>query len=78
MQSRVLQSRHLQQAHRDEDGTVIVEMVNGAAYLYRGVPQDVFDTLLQVSSPGSYFHSKLAGRYSETVIKQGAKKGMRR
>ncbi len=75
MQSQVLQSRHLQQAHRDSDGTVAIEFVNGAMYLYYAVPQDVFDTLLQSSSPGTYFHSKIAGKYGETIVSKGAKLG---
>ena len=58
MQSQVLQSRLLHKAHRDGDGNVILEFVDGAIIGYKQVPATVFDTLLQASSPGSYYHSK--------------------
>lgn len=78
MQSQVLQSRLLHKAHRDGDGNVILEFVDGAIIGYKQVPATVFDTLLQASSPGSYYHSKFKGQYKEFVIQQGVRKGKRR
>lgn len=78
MDSKVFQSRHLQEAVRDDNGNVVIRFVNGAIYHYTKVPEDVYDNLCQMSSPGTYFNAKISGNYGEKRLQAGMKKGRRR
>jgi hypothetical protein len=75
MAFRALQSRHLSGADYDP-GTqsLSIQFVNGAVHRYLNVPQTTADTLFQVSSPGTYFHDKIRGKYREMQIAAGSTK----
>lgn len=76
---RVLQSGHLNGADYDPDAQILwIQFTNGAVYRYHGVPPSVADTLFQSGSPGSYFHSKIRGNYSEVKAVDGTTKSGRR
>jgi hypothetical protein len=47
-----------------ENGVMEIEFNNGKRFQYAGVPQDVYDRLMRHSSPGSYFHQNIKGKYS--------------
>jgi KTSC domain-containing protein len=53
----------------DESSTLEIEFLNGATYQYFGVPESVFDGLMNASSKGSFLdqHVKKAG-YSYTRV----------
>jgi hypothetical protein len=76
---KVLQSRHLQSADYDaQSKTLVIRFVNGAMHSYHGVEQTTADSLLQSSSPGSYFHEKIRGKHTERKLMEGqTKKGNR-
>jgi hypothetical protein len=76
---RVFQSHHLNGGDYDpQTKTLTIQFVNGAVHNYHGVPQTIADTLFQSSSPGSYFHAKIRGKYSERQMAQGVTKSGRR
>lgn len=69
---RALQSGHLNGGEYDSETSVLtIQFVNGAAYQYSNVPQTVADTLFQMSSPGTYFHDRIRGKYPERKIQDG-------
>jgi hypothetical protein len=41
---------------------MIVQFVNGSIYAAANMPKSEYYNLIQSSSPGAYFHSKLKGR----------------
>jgi len=76
---RALQSSHLNGMEYDPDARVLtIQFVNGALYSYSGVPPTVADTMSQTSSPGSYFHDKIKGRYAETKLVDGTTRSGRK
>lgn len=71
----VFQSSHLNTHSYDPEARVLwVGFVNGAVYQFHGVPRDVYDSLAQSGSPGTYFHSKIKGQYRQTKLMNGTKK----
>ena len=70
-----LQSNHLNGANYDpESESLSIQFTNGAMYRYHGVPATVADTLMQIGSPGSYFHDKIRGQYREVKLQDGVTK----
>lgn len=51
-----------------ETSTLEVEFNKGSVYQYHGVPQDVFDSLMQAGSKGSYFNSNIKNSYRPTKL----------
>ena len=47
----------------DETQTMEVEFTNGRSYTHVGVPQEVYDGLVNAGSPGAYYNSAVKGRY---------------
>lgn len=74
-----LQSNHLNGADYDpESESLSIQFTNGALYRYHGVPATVADTLMQIGSPGSYFHDKIKGQYREVQLQAGTTKSGRK
>jgi len=48
--------------------TLEIEFKAGTVYQYDGVPQNVFESLMQASSHGSYFAAHIRDRYSTTKL----------
>lgn len=76
---RAFQSRHLNGGDYDPNTqTLTIQFVNGAIHTYHGVGPTEADTLFQTSSPGTYFHAKIRGKYRERKIAEGTTKSGRR
>ena len=43
---------------------------SGGIYLYRDVPQDVYDALMSADSKGQYFHEVIRERYPHWTLEQ--------
>lgn len=46
-----------------ETQTLEVEFYSGGIYKYSGVPESIFQGLMQATSKGSYFHDHIRARY---------------
>jgi len=46
-----------------ENRMLTIQFQNGGTYIYNGVEPEVAAGLGDASSPGSYFHQKIKGRY---------------
>lgn len=46
-----------------ENQIVHVQFINGSEYIYKGVPQHEFDSLLNAPSVGSYLHRNYKNVY---------------
>jgi hypothetical protein len=65
----VAQSSHLQEHHYDPNTeTLTIQFQNGAIYQYAGVPKTIYDTFHQNGGAGTYFWTKIRGRYATTKI----------
>ena len=75
-----LQSGHMNGMDYDETtGMLTIQFINGAVYRSSSaVPQTIADTLMQVSSPGAYYHDKIKDDYGMVKIMDGATKSGRR
>lgn len=51
-----------------ESTTLEVEFNSGAVYQYHGVPQDLFDGLMQAESKGRYLNAHVKGSYGHTKL----------
>lgn len=51
------------------DGDMEVQFTNGAEYLYKEVPEEVFDELLKAESVGKFFFSKIKGKFECDAVK---------
>lgn len=72
---RIAQSSHLQAHEYDGPSKMLtIQFVNGAVYRYANVPQTVYDTLSQHSTPGGYFHAKIKSKYPTVMIAGGTRK----
>lgn len=57
-------SSNVESVGYDERNQVVyVRFLNGTLYIYKGVPQYVFDGLLNASSVGSYLHRNYKNVY---------------
>jgi hypothetical protein len=54
--------------YEQEGSTLEVEFNTGAVYLYHGVPQGVFDSLMQAGSKGAYFNANIKNKYGTTKL----------
>lgn len=52
--------------YEPETSTLEVEFNHGGVYQYHGVPQDVFDSLMQAGSHGTYFNANIRNSYTTT------------
>lgn len=58
-------SSNVQSIGYDSDSSILeVEFTNGAIYQYFGVPQDVYDGLMDAASKGTYLHRHVKQAYS--------------
>lgn len=48
--------------------TLEVEFNNGSIYQYHGVPQDVYDSLMQSGSKGTFLNTNIKGSYGCTKL----------
>jgi hypothetical protein len=46
-----------------ENGTLYISFNNGGTYYYTGVPEFVFEDLLNAPSKGKYFHANIKNSY---------------
>ncbi len=53
----------------ESQSILVIEFLNGRAYEYYGVPQYVFDELLNAGSKGSYANKYIYKNYSQTQIR---------
>ena len=51
-----------------ETMTLEIEFNNGRVYQYQGVPQEVYEALIQAGSKGSYFNANIKNSYSCTRL----------
>lgn len=57
-------SEHIESVQYDDQTDVLtVDFVGGHRYRYANVPRETYDNLASASSPGSYFHERIRGRY---------------
>lgn len=62
--SSLLESSNLKQADFDPMmGTLTIGFVNGTVYEFYGVPEDLYQKLLDASSPGKFFLSQIKGKF---------------
>jgi hypothetical protein len=54
--------------YEPETSTLEVEFNHGEVYQYHGVPQDVFDELMQAGSHGIYFNANIKNSYATTKL----------
>lgn len=54
--------------YEPDTSTLEVEFNNGRLYQYHGVPQQVYDALMQASSHGSYFNAHIKNSYGTTKL----------
>ncbi len=57
-----------QVAYDPTTATLLVHFHGGGQYSYAGVPQDVFDALLNSESKGKYFNKYIKTSYSHTKL----------
>jgi len=64
MEFKAVVSSNVQGVAYDEDASELyVEFKGGARYKYRGVPKDIYEGLLDASSPGGYMNDYVKGVY---------------
>ena len=51
-----------------EDGILEIEFNSGGIYQYDGVPKEVYSSLIDAKSIGSYFHHNIRDRYPTTKV----------
>jgi hypothetical protein len=54
--------------YEPETATLEVEFNHGGVYQYHGVPQEVFDSLMQAGSHGIYFNENIKNSYTTTKL----------
>lgn len=59
----VRSSNILSIGYEQETKTLEVEFHSGDVYQYSGVPEAVYQALMQAASKGSYLHNHIKGRY---------------
>ena len=65
----VAQSSHLQRYDYEPNTEMLtVEFQNGTAYTYSGVPQLVYNNLVQNGGGGTYFWSAIRDRFPTTNV----------
>ena len=56
--------------YEPEDMALFVVFTNGGHYLYSGVPQDVYDGLIEAESAGRYFHREIRNNYPAMKVEE--------
>lgn len=54
--------------YEPETSTLEVEFNTGSVYQYHGVPQEIFDALMQAGSHGIYFNANIKNSYGATKL----------
>jgi len=54
--------------YEPESSTLEVEFNSGSVYQYHGVPQEVFDSLMQAGSKGTCFNANIKNSYGTTKL----------
>jgi len=54
--------------YEPETAILEVEFNSSAIYQYHGVPQEVFDSLMQAGSKGIYFNANIKNSYSTSKL----------
>ena len=54
--------------YEPETSTLEVEFNTGSVYQYHGVPQEVFDFLMEAGSKGTYFNANIKNSYGTTKL----------
>lgn len=49
-----------------ETEEMVITFHQGRQYTYQGVPEDVYQGLLDAGSPGKYFNQNIRGQYGES------------
>lgn len=58
--------------YRPASDELLVCFRNGRAYVYSGVPHNVFNDLMEASSHGGYFNGWIRDKYPTTEVQSGA------
>lgn len=53
---------------RYDDETLEIQFANGQIYAYQNVPPEEYESLMEASSPGSYFHDNIKGSYADSRV----------
>ena len=51
-------------SYDSESSRLYITFHSGGPYTFYRVPPEIFHGLINSSSPGSYYHNRIAGRYS--------------
>ena len=71
----ITQSSHMQAHEYDpETQQAFVQFQNGAVYRVDGMAQWEYDNFRQASSPGQYWHNKIKGQKTITLVSPGSTK----
>lgn len=69
MERKPVSSRTLREiGYEPETSTLEIEFNHGGGYQYHGVPQEVFDELMQAGSHGTYFNANIRNSYGTTKL----------
>lgn len=67
MERALVSSSNLRSIGYDPDtSTLEIEFIKSGLYQYHGVPQEVYDELMQAGSHGSYFNAHIKNVYATT------------
>lgn len=70
MDRMVVESSNLKSVGYDPDTeTLEIEFRNGSVYRYAGVPQAIYDGLMEARSKGSYHYQHIRNAYSYKCVK---------
>lgn len=71
----IAQSNHLQAFDYDDQTRILtIQFTNGSVYNYADVDPMTYATLNKSVSPGSFFHSKIKGKFKTTLVATGVGK----
>jgi len=68
MKHQIKNSSSIAAIEETENGTLIIEFINGDSYEYFGVADYVVIELLQAPSTGRYFNENIRGQYEEKLV----------
>lgn len=47
---------------------MVIEFTNGSVYTYDDVPYDIYETLIEAKSPGTYFYKRIRDEFNTTKV----------
>ena len=47
---------------------MVIEFTNGSVYTYDGVPADIYETLIESKSKGTYFHKRIRDEFNTKKV----------